>query len=384
MADPKRARDAASSEEARARADRMMDLREQISEVDRSLLELLHRRMDLAAEVGRHKVDQKKPIFVPEVHDRVLRRARRHAEACGVSEQVMESIFAAVMRGSIERQHKTAAEHRSEAGGRLLLVGGAGNMGGWFQGFAQRLGHRVDIVDPAMIPLPKAAGRFGRISDIDDLDPYDAVLVSVPLGLMPQVLSEVVEARPRGLVIEIASIKDHLKDAILRGRELGVRISSLHPMFGPGKSPYDMLTFVLACHDDPQEEKLRIEEWMRYPNTHLVSVPFDHHDRLMGWLLGLAHFSAMLFGCALNHSGLGAEELLACASTTYDRQLSTARSVLQEDPDLYYDIQRLNPHRDEVYQAARQALEQLVDAVQSEDRQKFRNIISQASQFVCS
>lgn len=371
----------ASEEENRVH--RLMELREQISEVDRSLLELLHRRMELAAEVGRHKTDQRKPIFVPEVHDRVLRRARRHADACGVSEQVMESIFDAVMRGSIERQHKVAAEKRSEAGGRLLLVGGAGNMGGWFQGFAQRLGHRVDVVDPAMLHLPRAEGRYGRISDIDDLDPYDAVLVTVPLGKMPEVLTEVVEARPRGLVIEIASIKEHLKGVIERGRQLGVKISSLHPMFGPGKSPYETLTFVIGCHDDPQEEKLRIEEWLRYPSTHLVPVPFDHHDRLMGWLLGLGHFSAMLFGCALTESGLGAEELLACASTTYNRQLSTASSVLQEDPDLYFDIQQLNPHRGEVYRAAREALDQLVEAVQNKDRQGFRQIITRASQFVC-
>jgi chorismate mutase/prephenate dehydrogenase len=360
-----------------------MDLREQISEVDRSLLELLHRRMDLAAEVGRMKADQEQPIFVPEVHDRVLRRARRHAEGCGVSEHVMEAIFDAVMRGSIERQHKVAAERRSEAGGRMLLVGGAGNMGGWFQAFGQRLGHRVDIVDPAMIPLPKLAGRYGRIDDIESLDPYDAILVSVPLGAMPEVLAKVVEARPRSLVIEIASIKAHLKDIIARARSEGVRVASLHPMFGPGKSPYETLTFVLACHDDPQEEKQRIEEWLRYPNTHIVSVPFDHHDRLMGWLLGLAHFSGMFFGCALRGSGLGSEELSACASTTYNRQLSTARSVLQEDPDLYFDIQYLNPHRGEVYRAARAALEDLVDAVENEDRQRFRNIVTQASQFVC-
>ena len=373
-----------TTEEERERAARLDELRESISEIDRSLLELLHRRMDLAAEVGRFKSEQKKPIFVPDVHDRVLRRARRHADACGVSEQVMESIFDAVMRGSIERQHKVASEKSPENGGHLLLIGGAGNMGGWFQGFARRLGHRVDIVDPAMISLPKAQGRFGRISDLESLDPYDAILVSAPLGAMPGVLTQVVEAKPRGLVIEIASIKAHLKQVILRAREMGVRVSSLHPMFGPGKSLYDTLTFVLACNDDPQQEKLRIEQWLRYPNMHMVSVPFDHHDRLMGWLLGLAHFSGMLFGCALKSSGLGSEELLACASTTYNRQLSTARSVLQEDPDLYYDIQQLNPHRGDVYKAAREALDQLVEAIQGEDRQRFRNIVTQASQFVCT
>lgn len=368
-----------------SQAEKKLDeLRDSIAEIDRALLELLHRRMDLAAEVGRLKAADGQPILVPEVHDRVLRRARRHAEACGVSEQVMESIFGAVMRGAIERQHQVSAELQAASGNRMLLVGGAGNMGGWFQGFARRLGHKIDIVDPALEILPKTKGRFSRISEIEDFEPYEAILVSVPLAVVPEVLDEIADRRPKGLVIEIASIKDHLHKPIVRAREAGVAVCSLHPMFGPGKSFYENLTFVVACMDDPQTERVRIAEWLRSPNTHLVPVPFHHHDRLMGWLLGLAHLSGMIFGLALTRSGLGAEELKACASTTYDRQLSTATSVLQEDPDLYFDIQWLNPHRGEVYKAVGEAVGDLVDAVQGEDRERFRAVLSEASHFVSS
>lgn len=361
---------------------RLDELRDSIAEVDRSLLELLHRRMDLAEEVGRVKIEAGRPILVPEVHDRVLNRARRHAESCGVSEAVMEQIFDAVMRGSVERQHRIGVSLKAAGSQRLLILGGAGNMGGWWQTFAQRLGHRVDVVDPAMASLPAMPGRYARIADIEDLDAYQAIVVSVPLGRMPSVLDEIIEARPAGLVIEIASIKDHLRPQIERADDLGVRMASLHPMFGPGKSIYQTLTFVLACRHDPAQEKQAIDEWLRHPYTHLVPVPFDHHDRLMGWLLGLAHLSGMLFGCALSHAGLSPEELEACASTTYNRQASTARSVLLEDPDLYYDIQRLNPHRSDVYKSIRAALDELVDAVQEDNREEFRAVISEARQYM--
>ena len=40
-------------------------LRESIAEVDRSLLELINRRMELAAEVGRVKIGTGQPILVP-------------------------------------------------------------------------------------------------------------------------------------------------------------------------------------------------------------------------------------------------------------------------------------------------------------------------------
>ncbi len=365
-------------------SDQLSDLRESIAEVDRSLLELLRRRMDLAAEVGRVKLSAGKPILVPEVHDRVLTRARQHAESCGVSGEVMEKIFDAVMRGSIERQHRVGVAMRAEGAGRLLILGGAGDMGNWFRGFARLLGHPVDIVDPAMQPLPRVQGRFGSLAEVEDLDSYQAIVVSVPLGRTAEVLDELIEIRPKALVIEIASIKDELRSTLDRGREAGLRISSLHPMFGPRKSPYEPLTFVLAYRDDPHLEQGWLENWIRHPYTHLVPVPFDHHDRLMGWLLGFAHLSGMLFGCALTHSGLGAEELEACASTSYNRQSSAARHVVMEDPDLYFDIQRLNPHRGDVYRAAREALNELVDSVEDGDRESFRDVLGSARKFLVS
>ena len=375
-------REDSASQPARTSAEELTELRESIAEVDRSLLELLHRRMHLAAEVGRVKAGQGQPIMVPEVHHRVLTRARQHADACGVSEEVMESIFKAVMRGSIERQHRVGVAVRAEEGSRLLVLGGAGDMGRWFQNFAHLLGHRIDIVDPAMASLPPAPGRYASLTDVSDLDVYEAIIVSVPLGRTPEVLVELIALAPRGLIIEIASIKDDLAPVLEQARQAGLRVSSLHPMFGPRKSPYEPLTFVVAYAEDPQQERLQVEEWIRHPYTHLVPVPFHHHDRLMGWLLGFAHLSGMLFGCALTRSGLGAEELKACASTTYNRQTSAALHVLGEDPDLYFDIQNLNPHRGEVYRAAAEALGELVEAVQDGDRERFRTILSAARHFL--
>ena len=373
-----------ASEPVANAAEQLTELRDSIAEVDRSLLELLHRRMHLAAEVGRVKAGQGQPVMVPEVHHRVLTRARQHADACGVSEEVMESIFKAVMRGSVERQHRVGVTVRAEEGSRVLVLGGAGDMGRWFQNFAVLLGHRIDIVDPAMASLPPAAGRYVSLADVPDLDVYEAIVVSVPLGRMSVALEELIALAPRGLIIEIASIKDDIAPVLERGRQAGLKISSLHPMFGPRKSPYEPLTFVLAYAEDPQAERLLVEEWIRHPYTHLVPVPFPHHDRLMGWLLGFAHLSGMLFGCALTRSGLGAEELKACASTTYNRQTSAALHVLGEDPDLYFDIQNLNPHRGEVYRAASEALNELVDAVEDGDRERFRSVLSAARHFLIS
>jgi chorismate mutase/prephenate dehydrogenase len=237
------------------------------------------------------------PVVVRDVEDRVLSRARQHAERCGVSGDAMEAIFQAIIRSSVERQHRVGVALRAERGGRVLIVGGAGGMGTWLHEFLGLVGHRVDLLDTAWAGLPPAPGRFSAIGEVPDLDVYDHIVVSVPLGATPAVLDEVVARRPSGIVVEIASIKAHLGGVLARARAAGVRVGALHPMFGPGKSPYDPLTFVLACQADAGEERARIEALLRHPYTNVICLPFLHHDRLMGWLLGLA-----LEGC-----GIGAE-----------------------------------------------------------------------------
>jgi chorismate mutase / prephenate dehydrogenase len=361
-----------------ATPDPLSDLRDSIAEVDRALLELLRRRMDFAAEVGRLKALANRPVVVRDVEDRVLTRARHYAEACGVSEEVMEEMFQAIIRGSVERQYRVGIALREQRGERVLIVGGAGGMGTWLRGFLELVGHSIDLADPSLGNLPRAHGRFSGLDEVEDLDAYAAILVAVPLGRTPIVVDQIAARQPKGLLVEIASIKEPLFGPLARARERGVRALALHPMFGPGKSFYEPLTFVLAVQGDTAEEKQALAPLLSHPYTRLVTVPFLHHDRLMGWLLGLAHLTNMLFGAALTRSGIEPAELHACASTTFTRQAATALSVLAEDPDLYLDIQHLNPHRHEVYAATREALQQLETLVAEREREGFRQTLAAA------
>jgi chorismate mutase / prephenate dehydrogenase len=360
--------------------DPLSPLRDEIADVDRALLELFRRRMELAAEVGRVKAEAGLPIEVRDVEDRVLTRARQHAESCGVSEEVMENVFQSIIRGSVERQYRVGVHLRERRGGRILVIGGAGGMGTWLRDFFELVGHAVEVVDPSLGSLPRAPGRHASLAEIETLDGYSAILISVPLARTAAVLEEVATRRPRGVVVEIASIKAPLAEPLARAREDGVRALALHPMFGPGKSLYEPLTFVLAAQGDPAAERRWLEPLLAHPYTHLVTVPFAHHDRLMGWLLGLAHLTSMLFGTALIGSDLDPAELHACASTTFIRQATNARYVLAEDPQLYLDIQHLNPHRHEVYAAVREALARLEDLVKRRDREGFRRTLASARQ----
>lgn len=354
-------------------------LRSRIEEIDHEILGLLRRRMDSAAEVGRLKAELGLPIVVRGIEERVLDRARRHARECGISSDLMNQIFQAILHGSVERQHRVGVAVRVRRGGRVLIVGGAGAMGTWFASFLRLVGHRVGLCDPAL-PSPRTgSGRFASLDEVPDLDAYDFILVSTPLARTPDALRGIVGRFPRrATVVEIASIKSALIPTLEEASRQGIRIISLHPMFGPRKSPYEPLTFVHAHQGDPGGEKRRVEMLLRHPYTSVISMPLAHHDRLMGWLLGLAHLTGIVFGAALARSGLKPAELRACASTTFSRQASTALSILAEDPALYLDIQRLNPHRSEVYAAAHDALEEIIGGVEDGDLPRFRRTLARA------
>jgi prephenate dehydrogenase len=252
-------------------------------------------------------------------------------------------------------------------------------MGRWFASFLRLVGHRVGMCDPSFEARRAGTGRFASLEEIRDLDAYDFIVVSAPLGRTPQVVGEIVERIPRkAVIVEIASIKTDLAPILERAARRGVRAISLHPMFGPGKSPYEPLTFVLAHQGDPAGEKRSVEQLLRHPYTTVIPMPFAHHDRLMGWLLGLAHLTGIVFGATLARSGLDPRELRACASTTFSRQAATALSILSEDPALYLDIQRLNPHRDEVYAATRDAFEEIVRLVEDGNLARFRAALDAA------
>lgn len=355
-------------------------VREQIAEVDRGLLELFRRRLELAAEAGRIKAREGRPVVVREVEERVLGRARRFAVACGVSEESLEKVFRALIQASVERQYREGLPLRAPQKGRCLIVGGAGGMGSWLRGFLETAGHRIEVCDPAVGELPGEEGVFSRVDQVPDLDVYSAIVLAVPLRSTPEVLAQVVRRRPRARVVEVASIKTPLAPVLAEADELGVEVVCLHPMFGPGKHMNEDLPIVVAVRGGRSFAELRadLEGWLDQPYVRLVPLPFESHDVLMAWLLGLSHLSGIVFASALSWSSLSPDLLLRCASTTFERQAQGALSILGEDPDLYLDIQHANPHRRRVYEALRAAIDELEAAVDSCDRAAFEAIVARA------
>ena len=74
-------------------ADEMDRLREEIETIDRSLIELIARRVDLAREVGRAKRAAGLPTLDPAREAAVVRRAGQVAREVGIEDEDVRYIF---------------------------------------------------------------------------------------------------------------------------------------------------------------------------------------------------------------------------------------------------------------------------------------------------
>jgi chorismate mutase/prephenate dehydrogenase len=79
-----------------------------------------------------------------------------------------------------------------------------------------------------------------------------------------------------------------------------------------------------------------------------------------------------------------AQRLARLSSTTFDRQLAIARDVAGENPDLYFEIQSLNPHGGDLRRSLVRAVEALIDCIESGDAEGFRNIMLRGRRYLSS
>ena len=320
---------------------KLEELRRELSGVDGRIVELIAERQRIVEEIGRRKLAIGHATRDFEREKEVLQTARRYARSLSVDPDLAERVLRSLIRSSLTSQerHRVEAEGRGD-GRSVLVIGGAGKMGGWFADFFSSQGFAVSIADPVAAP---GRGRFQSWRDAvrDGRLAYDVVVVATPLAVAARVLDELAATPPEGLVFDIGSLKTPLRDGLTALAEAGCRVTSLHPMFGPDTellSGRHLIVVDVGCREATAEAKGLFDATM----VEQLDMGLDDHDRLIAYVLGLSHALNIAFFTALAESGEMAPRLGRISSTTFDAQLRVSSAVAQENPHLYYEIQRLN------------------------------------------
>jgi chorismate mutase/prephenate dehydrogenase len=354
------------------------ELRKRLSEVDRELIGLVAARQKIVAEIGAHKIQNAVPTRDYEREREVLKGAETQARAMGLEPELGVEIMRLLIRASLTHQEqRRVAAGTSGAGKRVLIIGGAGKMGAWFAHFLSSQGFSIEIADPS-----PAAVAFPRVADWRDnaLD-YDLIVVATPMKVAGEVLRELATRRPRGVVVDIGSLKSPLRGGLERLVAAGCKVTSIHPMFGPDTR---LLSgrHVVFCDVGVPEATQAARALFASTMAEQIEMSVDDHDRLMAYVLGLSHALNLAFFTALAASGELVPRLQRMSSTTFDAQLKVATLVARDNPHLYFDIQTLNDYGTASLQALRAATERIEQLVQGRDEAAFVELMAAGRRYL--
>lgn len=356
----------------------LADLRAQLTKLDADLLALIAERQRISEEVARAKRAAGLPTRDFQRERDVLLNARVAAEKLGLPPSLADNLLRLLIRSSLATQEQAQVAAQGQgAGRRALVIGGRGKMGRWFVDFLDSQGYEVEVADPAGsdgVHLHREDWQSDELS-------HEVIVVATPLGITASILEQLARHRPPGLVFDIGSLKTPLRKGLEGLRQAGVRVSSVHPMFGPDT---DLLSGRHVIHVDVGRPDAVADAQGLFASTmaEQVVTTLDDHDRLIAYVLGLSHAINIAFFTALADSGEAAPRLARLSSTTFDAQLAVASLVAKDSPALYFEIQALNEYGGESLAALAEAVARVRAVVESQDAAGFARLMRRGQAYL--
>lgn len=360
--------------------EKMIDAcRNEISAIDRKIFQLVKEREQLSAKIGEAKRD----LNIP---DRDFNREKAVFDnAIAIANELnLPSTFACalqklIIEASVSRQEKDRIRNNfHHAPKSVMVIGGAGRLGKWLCRFFADSGHAITVVDQREPDFPchhlRALDENVRIHDI--------IVVATPIRASLVVLKELADLDiSSSVVFDVSSVKSPVKSALEHLKAKGVKVTSLHPMFGPsvellfGKQIIRTSLGVQSADDEAHEI-------FRATSLTVVDMGIEEHDAVIAILLSLSHMVNLIFVRALHQSGFSIDYLEQFSSPTFSNLLAVAEKVHSENAHLYFEIQSLNPFTKTSLGHLSAALFDLHSAVKRGDENAFVDIMTLGNSYL--
>jgi prephenate dehydrogenase len=364
-------------------------LRNEISELDRRLLELLNRRLELVAAVRDYKDSAGERWIDPE-REAELVRALVAANTGPLSERGVTAVFSAVL--DVLKQEVAAERSAPASPGRMtarpraverLAIVGTGLIGTSVALAAGRTRTRCRgfDADPAVLERAAAHGAVEPASSLAEaVSDAELVVVAVPVGAAPGVVREVLDAAgPDVVVTDVASTKRSLaslEDA---------RFVPGHPVAGgatggPARAAadlFDAATWFLTPAEASSTQSVElVERFVASLGARAVRTNAAAHDRLLALTSHLPHVLANLLMLRVAEAAAEDDAPLAFAGASLREMTRLAGANAAIWTDIFLD------NADEIAAALgglRASLDELEQALQAGDRGSIEETIAAAA-----
>lgn len=354
--------------------------RAEIEDLDRRMLEMLNRRLELVAAVRRHKDETGERWIDPE-REAALLQTLVDANSGPLSERGVRTLFSAildVLKQEVASERTGRAEPDPHAGQRVverIAIIGTGLIGTSIALAARRSGAGCRGFDSDGATLERAAalGALEAAESLADaVAEAELIVVAVPVGAVPAILAEVLAAAgPDAVVTDVASTK-RSPAAIDDPRFVPGHPIAGGATGGPARASadlFDAATWFLTPTDASAAESIAlVEGFVSSLGARPVRAAADAHDRMLALTSHLPHAIAN----ALMLAAAEDETAIAHAGASFREMTRVAGA----NPPLWADI--LLENRDEL-DTALAAFRTALDALAEADRDELEASIAAAA-----
>mgnify|MGYP006063916341 CR=1 FL=1 len=357
-------------------ADDLKALRKRLDQLDAELIDLVAQRQATVAAIGQLKHRQGRHLRDFEREREVLDLAHQRGQEKGLPAGLSHGLMSLLIEHSLGSQERgSLARSAVGEGRRALVIGGLGRMGRWFADFLSIQSYQVIIVDTAASAEHKSTPYTLEPDWRPWVAEVDMIVVATPMAATATILNELANYDTEAIIFDVGSLKSPLLPGLVRLAEQKKSVVSVHPMFGPDcnmLSGKHVVLVDLGHQAALQQVSMLFEKTM----ANVVVLAPEIHDRLMAYVLSLSHLFNIAFATVLANSGEEALRLRHISSTSFEAQLGVARRIANENPEVYYEIQSLNPHAAMIRKELKRTLNQIDAIIEKNDLHSFSQLMT--------
>ncbi len=264
----------------------------------------------------------------------------------------------------------------------VLIIGGTGEFGSFYAGLLKKRGFKVFIKgkDDTGTEAFCKEKKFQKFDE--NYKKIDAIIVTVPNKIAPQVIEQVSKKIVKGtLICDFCSVKSRLKNVLEKNKGKGFEIASIHPMHGPRVNSianYPIITIKVEVGKNFS----KIMSFFEKEGGVILESGFEEHDKVLSLVQGLTHYTQIVSAETMREMGIDFKKARTFSSPNFELFISLISRVLLQNPSLYAQIQTENPYNKEMREKFCKKASYLKKICEKNDPKHFeKEIISSAKIF---
>ncbi len=336
----------------------IIPLRDKIDSIDTQILSLLAQRQGIVDDVVKLKKKHSIPVYHPAREEDLISKLRMQAKKASLDPDFMEDLYRVIIRKSrVEQTDKM--EHKGiRKGAKILIVGGDGQMGQFFNTLFGKSGYNVRTLGEK---------NWDNVHHL--CKNIDLALISVPIDKTKVVIRQLApHLNPTTILADLTSIKEKPLNEMLNSHSGPV--IGLHPLFGPTSASLDKQIIVTTPGRHPNQCKWILEQLTLW-GAIIVQSSAKEHDEIMGLVQALRHFATFSFGHFLHQKNTKLERTLEFSSPIYRLELGMVGRLFAQDASLYSEIIFSTKERRRLLREYVESMSNHLDMLESNDKPLF-------------